>query len=125
MAFAALAACPATQAQQGQPCGPVGTAACETSGSRLLTCTPSSVWAVYSDCGPTDAGCVVASDGTIVCDTSRNTEGHACAPTSEGKARCEPVTRTSVLRCDGGVLQRVMECPGGCAPTDGGLLCSE
>lgn len=117
-----LAACPPSQGEEGGRCALAGTAACEASSHRALVCGDALVWTAYSDCKGS-GGCQVDADGTLSCDTTLNSVGDRCAPTSEGKARCEPVDRTSVLRCDGGVLQVAQPCPGGCEPADGGLLC--
>ena len=128
-----LVACKSTLPQATQPCVQANTAACEEGDptdaglARLLFCgsdeTGKTVWTVYSDCRG-DGGCAV-QDGTLSCDTSKNTLGDHCAPQSEGKARCEPMTGTSILRCEGGLLADVVDCPAGtrCVPVDAGLDC--
>lgn len=107
---------------EGAPCKTEGGATCDSSTQRLLACT-ASVFQVYSDCrGP--MGCTIASESAS-CDTSGNTVGDRCAPTSEGKVRCDPDAGAHILRCIDGGLTNIFTCKSGttCAIGDAGLSC--
>lgn len=131
LVFLFLLACPnpSTEIQEGSSCSAAGSVGCLDAGvlgyGRVLVCQ-SSKWTVYSDCRG-NRGCTIQEDATLVCDTSGNTEGDHCAPPSEGKARCDPQVAASILRCNGGMLQKVAICDEDaglrCLPVDGGLSC--
>ncbi len=59
------------------------------------------------------------------CDTSGNSVGDRCAPTSEGKVRCDPDGGLNILRCVEGSLAVIFECqaPTNCGINDAGLTC--
>ena len=77
------------------------------SAARLLQCT-NGKFTLYADCkGP--RGCSVTND-TGDCDTSGNVQGDHCAPTSEGKVRCDPVTPANILKCTNGILALEYAC---------------
>ncbi len=95
---------------------------CETGSDRLLQCV-NLQWVTISDChGP--VGCTQNGDTTF-CDTSGNTAGDICAPTSEGRVRCEPDGGAAILRCMDQVLTVIHTCdaPLRCGSEDGGLTC--
>ncbi len=108
---------------EGTKCTAENIGRCDAEGSRLLQCT-NGVFRVYADCkGP--SGCSVTSD-TADCDTSGNTLGDRCAPTSEGKVRCDPAGGgINILRCIDGGLEVIFECPSPstCGLSDAGLTC--
>lgn len=95
----------------GGTCSAENVGRCDPAAPRLLQCT-NGAFALYADCkGP--LGCSM-TNGTADCDTSGNTVGDRCAPASEGKVRCDPVTRANILRCRNGVLALEYTCT---APT--------
>lgn len=119
---ASLSRCAASAPAAGQPCRGVDTGACDPATSQLLQCDGQQAF-VVSDCkGP--LGCQSA-DGAVTCDTSGNSVGDRCAPTSEGKVRCEPKEGRSILRCVDAGLEVTFECPLGsrCEVRDGSLSC--
>lgn len=131
--FALLfSSCTSPPPQATQPCVQANTAACEegvtaSAGAglaRLLLCGSDgggkTVWSVYSDCRG-DGGCTF-QEGSLFCDTSKNTIGDHCSPPSEGKTRCEPATGARILRCESGILTSLVDCPAGthCVAVDGG-----
>jgi hypothetical protein len=120
-----LFGCPSAPVlQAGSPCPTENLGRCEEDTSRLLQCKDGS-FTVYADCkGP--KGCAVSGD-TAECDTSGNSVGDRCAPTSEGKVRCDPDGGTQILRCEQGALTVEMVCPQGriCGLNDAGLTCLE
>ncbi|GMU59082.1 MAG: hypothetical protein IT380_10495 [Myxococcales bacterium] len=122
-ALAAAACSPATPPAAGGPCRTAGGAACDADTSQMLQCDGTS-YLVFSDCkGP--GGCRVEGE-TVNCDTTGNTAGDRCAPTSEGKVRCEPNGGDDILRCLDGGLTSVFTCPTGtiCGLVpDAGLTC--
>jgi len=80
-------------------------------------------YVLFADCkGPN--GCSVSSD-TADCDTTGNTVGDHCAPTSEGKVRCDPDGGLNILRCVSGQLDVIYTCtpPAICGFSDAGLTC--
>ena len=95
---------------------------CDSEAMRLLQCT-SATWRIYADCRGAN-GCSVTGD-TAECDTSGNTVGDRCAPTSEGKVRCDPDGGINILRCLDGGLEVIFECqpPTICGANDAGLTC--
>lgn len=106
----------------GDPCDAAAGDTCETGTHRLLQCV-NGRWATVSDCrGP--RGCVQNGDTTF-CDTTGNTGGDTCAPSSEGRVRCEPDGGTKILQCIDRVLTAVHQCepPQRCGSEDGGLTC--
>lgn len=120
----ALSGCPAppVPVAPGHPCSPPDAPGCDEGAPRLLRCA-SGTWAVYSDCHGPD-GCAPAGD-SLTCDTSGNTLGDRCAPTGEGKIRCQPDGGLRILQCTDGGLVSLYECPSGasCVGVDGGLSC--
>lgn len=118
-----LLACPApVDPLAGAPCTGEAVGRCDAEAPRLLQCT-AGTWLVYADCkGP--RGCSLSSD-TADCDTSGNSIGDRCAPTSEGKVRCDPDGGLNILRCVDGGLERIWKCesPQVCGIGDGGLTC--
>jgi hypothetical protein len=88
----------------------------------MLQCQ-AGLYAVYADCRGT-TGCVVSNESAS-CDTSGNTVGDRCPPTSEGKVRCDPDAGAHILRCVDGGLTSVFTCPANtaCGLTDAGLSC--
>jgi hypothetical protein len=118
-----LTACPGpTAPAPGGACSTEGTASCEAANAQLLQCR-ANVWASYSDCRG-GGGCAVEAD-VVRCDTSGNTVGDRCPPTSEGKVRCDPDAGANILRCVDGGLVVEFPCPTGkaCAVLDAGLSC--
>ena len=95
---------------------------CETGTGRLLQCI-NGKWVIFSDCHGRQ-GCSQNGDTTF-CDTTGNTGGDFCAPTSEGRVRCEPDGGTQILQCMDHVLTAIYECeaPKRCGSEDGGLTC--
>lgn len=118
-----LLGCPAAPVPSvGAPCTSENIGRCDAEAKTLLQCT-NGVFRVYADCrGP--RGCTVTSD-TADCDTSGNTVGDRCAPTSEGKVRCDPDGGLNILRCVDGGLAVEFECtpPQTCGINDAGLTC--
>lgn len=125
-----LSSCKGPPPQATQPCVQANTAACEEGATtsagvaRLLICGSDgggkTEWSVYSDCRG-DGGCIL-QEGSLFCDTSKNTTGDQCAPPWEGKTRCEPATQARILRCESGILTSLLDCPAGthCLAVDGG-----
>lgn len=111
LAFLAVWACtpPPTEYVEGGLCRDEGTGACHQSQPTALLCS-SGTFSVFSDCKGLN-GCQV-DGGSLSCDTSGNSVGDRCAPTSEGKVRCDPDGGVNILRCDGGVLGIEFVCPG-------------
>jgi hypothetical protein len=106
----------------GAACKPENIGRCDSEAPRLLQCT-GGIFHIYADCkGP--KGCSVTSD-TADCDTSGNSVGDRCAPTSEGKVRCDPDGGLNILRCNDGGLDVIFECmpPNVCGINDAGLTC--
>lgn len=106
----------------GERCSGEGAGRCDAEALRLLQCV-NGTYVVYADCkGP--KGCSLTSD-TAECDTSTNGQGDRCAPTSEGKVRCDPDGGTNILRCVDGGLELEFACPVGlvCGFNDAGLTC--
>ncbi len=118
-----LLGCPASApATVGSTCTNENIGRCEAESNRLLQCT-GGVFRIYADCkGP--SGCSVTDD-TAECDTSGNSVGDRCAPTSEGKVRCDPYGGLNILRCIDGGLDVIFECapPTSCGINDAGLTC--
>jgi hypothetical protein len=118
-----LLGCPApAPPTEGAKCTDENIGRCEEGSERLLQCT-SGTFRVYADCkGP--LGCSITSD-TADCDTSGNSVGDRCAPTSEGKVRCDPDGGLNILRCIDGGLEVIFECapPMACGVNDAGLTC--
>ncbi|MFZ5443995.1 MAG: hypothetical protein ACOZQL_28585 [Myxococcota bacterium] len=115
-------ACPGpTAIEAGAPCTAETVGRCDPTAPRLLQCS-GGAWVVYADCkGP--RGCTL-SDETADCDTSGNSVGDRCAPTSEGKARCDPDGGLNILQCLDGGLDLVWTCttPTICGVGDAGQL---
>lgn len=115
--------CPAPPTPtEGAPCTAESIGRCDTEAPRLLQCS-GGVFRVYADCkGP--RGCSVTAD-TADCDTSGNSVGDRCAPTSDGKVRCDPDGGLNILRCTDGGLEVIFECapPSSCGINDAGLTC--
>lgn len=122
--FVCLAACPATPPPAaGQPCVGEAQAACDETAPRLLTCT-ASAWVVTVDCLGA-RGCV-ATSAEVSCDTTGNSAGAACAPSSEGRLRCDPDGGAAILRCEQGRLAVLERCTQGAwcgVVPDAGLAC--
>lgn len=117
-----LACAPPKDLAVGGECYGDNIGRCEPSGTRLMECVDEK-WTVYSDCfGPN--GCSMNND-TANCDTSGNSIGSRCAPTSEGRVRCDPDGGLNILRCVNGTLVFIDACqaPMRCGLTDGGLTC--
>ena len=118
-----LLGCPADPpATAGTACKPENIGRCDTAAPRLLQCT-GGLFRIYADCkGP--RGCSVTAD-TADCDTSGNSVGDRCAPTSEGKVRCDPDGGLNILRCNDGGLDVIFGCtpPSFCGINDAGLTC--
>src|SRR5262245_54783988 len=116
-------ACPQAPAPSvGTACTSENVGRCDADAPRLLQCT-NGAFRIYADCkGPN--GCAVNSD-TAECDTSGNSVGDRCAPTSEGKVRCDPDGGLNILRCIDGGLEVIFECPppSACGINDAGLTC--
>lgn len=123
LGFTLFAGCPGpVTLEPGAPCRSESTAGCEANTRRLLQCV-NKAYVVVSDCrGP--GGCAEA-DGAVTCDTSGNTAGDRCPPSSEGKLRCDPDAGVQILRCVDGGLTSVFVCPRltVCGVTDAGLSC--
>lgn len=117
-----LVACPTpVDPTPGGPCTNETVGRCDPDAPRLLQCTDAQ-WVIYADCkGP--RGCTLTDD-TADCDTSGNSIGDRCAPTSEGKARCDPDGGLNILECRDGGLNLVWTCtsPTICGIGDGGRL---
>lgn len=113
---------PAPPVTLGANCTAENLGRCDATGSRLLQCT-NGTFRIYADCKGS-RGCVVSQD-TADCDTSGNTVGDRCAPTSEGKVRCDPDGGLNILRCSSGGLEIIFECrpPSSCGMNDAGLTC--
>jgi hypothetical protein len=112
---------PAPSPTVGTKCSAENIGRCDAEAARLLQCT-NGTFRIYADChGP--KGCSVTSD-TADCDTSGNSVGDRCAPTSEGKVRCDPDGGVNILRCNDGGLEVIFECPApqSCGLDDGGAL---
>ncbi|MEW6432538.1 MAG: hypothetical protein AB1730_13630 [Myxococcota bacterium] len=122
-AVLAIACSPAQPPAAGGPCKTAGGAACDDTRAQLLECD-GMTWRVYSDCKG-GGGC--STDGASVnCDTTGNTAGDRCPPTSEGKVRCEPDGGDDILRCVDGGFTVIFTCPVGtiCGVVpDAGLTC--
>lgn len=106
----------------GSKCSEEGVGRCDGTAPRLLQCN-NGVLTVYADChGP--RGCTLVQD-TADCDTSGNSVGARCPPSSEGKVRCDPDGGLNILRCVNGTLGTVLSCtpPASCVAGDGGLVC--
>jgi hypothetical protein len=119
----AIACAPAQPPVAGGPCRRSGGAACDEATAQLLECD-GSTWRIYSDCKGS-RGCAT-DGGEVTCDTSGNTAGDRCPPTSEGKVRCEPDGGANILRCLDGGLSVIFTCPTGtiCGfVPDAGLTC--
>lgn len=117
-----LACSPTPNPSLGESCTSENIGRCDADAPRLLQCTNGS-FRIYADCkGPN--GCAVAND-TAECDTSGNSVGDRCAPTSEGKVRCDPDGGVNILRCVDGGLEVIFECPSPstCGINDAGLTC--
>lgn len=118
-----LLGCPAELvATAGGKCTSENIGRCDSEAPRLLQCTDGT-FRIYADCkGP--RGCTLAKD-TADCDTSGNSVGDRCAPTSESKVRCDPDGGLNILRCDDGGLSVIFECrpPSACGINDAGLTC--
>jgi hypothetical protein len=107
---------------EGGHCQGEGTGACHEAEPLALICT-NGTWAAFSECRGAN-GCVV-DGGELSCDTSGNSVGDHCAPTSEGKVRCDPDGGLNILRCVSGVLGVEFVCPPPTLcifDTDGGVL---
>lgn len=117
-----LACPPPAEPTVGSSCTPENIGRCDTEDSRLLQCT-GGVFQVYADCRGSQ-GCTLSGD-TAVCDTTGNSVGDRCAPTSEGKVRCDPDGGLNILRCSAGGLEVIFECqpPTVCGISDAGLTC--
>lgn len=107
---------------EGGPCYGDNLGRCDPSQPRLLECV-SETWTVHADChGPN--GCSANAE-TANCDTSGNSIGARCPPSSEGKVRCDPDGGINILRCVSGVLGVIHTCdaPTRCGFDDAGLTC--
>jgi hypothetical protein len=117
-----LACSPTPNPSLGEKCTAENVGRCDADAPRLLQCT-NGAFRIYADCkGPN--GCMVNND-TAECDTSGNSVGDRCAPTSEGKVRCDPDGGLNILRCLDGGLEVIFECPAPkiCGVNDAGLTC--
>lgn len=118
-----LLGCPPAPAPTvGSACTAENIGRCDAEFERLLQCT-NGTFRVYADChGP--KGCTLEAD-TADCDTSGNSVGDRCAPTSEGKVRCDPDGGLNILRCVDSGLEVIFECqaPTRCGINDAGLTC--
>ena len=113
---------PAAYPTEGASCTTENVGRCEgDAGLRLLQCT-NGAFRVYADCKGPNGGSVTSD--TANCDTSGNSVGDRCAPTSEGKVRCDPSGGINILKCLDGGLAVIFECasPTRCGITDGGEL---
>lgn len=121
--LALFAACPPPPPPTlGAMCNTETIGRCDVTAPRLLQCTNGS-FVLYADCkGPN--GCAV-SEETADCDTTGNSVGDHCAPTSEGKVRCDPDGGLNILRCVSGTLDVIFTCmpPSICGMSDAGLTC--
>lgn len=118
-----LLGCPAGEGlTAGAPCASENVGRCDSDAPRLLQCIAGE-YRVYADCKGAK-GCRLEND-TAECDTSGNSLGDRCAPTSEGKVRCEPDAGLDILRCVDGGLVLEFSCPAGriCGFSDAGLTC--
>lgn len=106
----------------GGPCFGDNIGRCDPSTPRLLECV-NETWTIYADCHGVN-GCAVTNE-TADCDTTGNSIGSRCPPTSEGKVRCDPDGGVNILRCVNGTLETIHECatPTRCGINDGGLTC--
>lgn len=122
LAAVAVGCAVATSLDEGAPCRSEGAGACSADAGTLLQCV-SGTWTAFADCRGA-RGCERTAD-TADCDTSGNTLGDRCPPTSEGRVRCDPDGGVNILRCVEGALVIEYECQGGstCALTDAGLTC--
>ncbi|MBL8912673.1 MAG: hypothetical protein JNM17_18410 [Archangium sp.] len=121
--LASFAACPPPpDPTLGATCATETIGRCDVSAPRLLQCT-NGKFTLYADCkGPN--GCSV-NEETADCDTTGNSVGDHCAPTSEGKVRCDPDGGLNILRCVSGQLDVIFTCmpPSICGISDTGLTC--
>ncbi len=118
-----LLGCPApVDPTLGGPCTTELAGRCDSEAPRLLQCLDGG-YQLYADCHGT-RGCSIVND-TADCDTSGNSVGDHCAPTSEGKVRCDPDGGANILLCSDGGLHAVVSCtaPTSCALADAGLAC--
>jgi hypothetical protein len=106
----------------GVACAQNDTATCDPDNHQFLECQANTYVAVADCHGP--AGCAVVND-VASCDTSGDSLGDRCPPSSEGKVRCDPDGGHLILRCIDGGLSSIFECPTStrCAIEDAGLSC--
>jgi hypothetical protein len=105
----------------GDVCHINGMAAC-ASETRLFICEAQR-FVILSDCKGV-LGCRMNGE-TAQCDTTGNSVGDVCAPSSEGKLRCDPDAGRNILRCvDAGLwVERACENGTQCGAVDAGLVC--
>lgn len=105
----------------GSRCNTESIGHCDATAPRLLQCR-NGAFVVYADCKGS-GGCSATAE-TVDCDTSGNSVGDRCAPSSEGKVRCDPDGGVNILRCADGMLGVIFTCasPTFCGTNDAGAL---
>jgi hypothetical protein len=117
------AACDASLAEEGDPCGAGSTSSCSVSGKEVLVCAGAAMKKTYECRG--ERGCTVAS-GKIDCDQSVAKLGDACDPRTEGSFSCSEDGK-SIVKCASGRFVADEKCKAGteCLAEPGSTRCGK
>ena len=117
------AACDASIAEEGDPCGAGSKSSCSVSGKEVLVCAGAAMKKTYECRG--ERGCTVAS-GKLDCDQSVAKLGDACDPRTEGSFSCSEDGK-SIVKCAGGRFVADEKCKAGteCLAEPGSTRCGK
>jgi hypothetical protein len=117
------AACDASIAEAGDPCGAASKSSCSVSGKEVLACAGGAMKKVYECRG--ERGCTVAS-GKIDCDQSVARLGDGCDRRVEGTFACSE-DRKNIVKCAGGRFIADEKCKAGtaCLAEPGSTRCGK
>jgi hypothetical protein len=117
------AACDASIAEEGDPCGAGSKSACSVSGKEVLVCVGAVMKKTYECRG--ERGCSVAS-GKIDCDQSVAKVGDGCDPRLEGSFACTE-DHKGIVKCAGSRFVADETCKAGtqCLAEPGSTRCGK
>jgi hypothetical protein len=117
------AACDATIAEAGDPCGAGSKSSCSVSGKAVLVCAGGAMKRTYECRG--ERGCTIAS-GKLDCDQTVATLGDGCDPRLEGSFACSE-DRKGIVKCAAGRFVADEKCKAGteCLAEPGSTRCGK
>jgi hypothetical protein len=117
------AACDASIAEEGDPCGAGSKSSCSVSGKEVLVCAGGAMKKTYECRG--ERGCTVAS-GKLDCDQTVARLGDGCDPRLDGSYACSE-DRKNIVKCEKGRFVADETCKAGkeCLAEPGSTRCGK